>query len=134
MNNKFVIASLLLLIVSAVHASPAQPSAERLSQTPLVSVDDNGECQVTGAMWANGPVANSKLRLVSADRARSVDVRTDENGVYHADIPNARGLVFNEVNDTRVYQTGSRIPAEWTNASIRCKQATVVIGPFIRVN
>jgi sugar lactone lactonase YvrE len=106
MHNKYEIPSALLLIGSVV----------------------------MGAMWANGPVANSSLRLVSANHAGSVDVRTDESGVNRALIPNARGLVFNEVNDTRVYQTGSRIPAEWTNASIRCKQATVVIGPFIRVN
>jgi hypothetical protein len=59
---------------------------------------------VMGAMWANGPVANSSLRLVSANHAGSVDVRTDESGVNRALIPNARGLVFNKLNGTRLHQ------------------------------
>jgi hypothetical protein len=104
-----------------------------LSGRPWAYVE-NGQCTITGALWADDAVPHAKLQLVEIAGTRVIDVQTDRSGIYHVTIPVSGKTVFQEQmpRSARAVLTGSRIPqgGEWTNPTVVCGTGTVEIGPI----
>jgi hypothetical protein len=127
-------AVVVALIVSANNASAAQRlDAEALSSHPSVVISDNGDCSITGAMWADGPMAGETLSLVERSGPREIPVRTDNHGIYRVTIPGGKGSVFKERNQTVLRWTGSHISRQWDNAVAFCTEPSVTIGDLIPI-
>lgn len=128
---KFILVLALALSLPAF-ASPSN-DPYTLSGKPRAIVE-NGQCSITGAIWADDGVPHAKLQLVEIGGTRVINVRTDEVGIYHVTIPVSGKTVFQEQipRSARVVITGSRIPqsGEWSNPTVVCGAGKVEIGPI----
>jgi hypothetical protein len=93
----------------------------------------DGICYVRGSVWArnSGAVANAKLSIVEVAGPLRVEVVTDADGFYEAQIPSRPGTIFRERAGLELrrasIQVGSRLPAI-TEPTFACDTGRVSIG------
>ena len=127
MKNLVIAAALLL-------ASPLTlaNSAQELSLDPH-AYNTDGVCYVRGSVWARngGAVANAELSIVEVGGPLRVEVVTDAEGFYEAQVPSRPGTVFRERVSRELrkasIQVGSRLPAI-TEPTFVCDTGRVSIG------
>jgi hypothetical protein len=125
---------LMILAAALLLASPLALaySAKELSLDPH-AYNSDGVCYIRGSIWARngGAVPNTKLSLVEVGGPLRIEVTTDAEGFYEAQIPSRPGTVFRERLGRELrkssVQVGSRLPAV-TEPTFVCHEGRVSIG------
>lgn len=97
MKRLILSGGLFLCLVPLAHATDVNPDLVHSLATRPIGVVVNNTCEIRGAVWERGGVANVQVGLINIHTGQVFMAKTNEAGVYAVSVPyNGKPQIFQE--------------------------------------